>query len=98
MDWEVILLLQGSTTIMGVFQCPERNQLTFSLTTTEAADAAAEAAGVHAMRAALDANLTLEQVADEAWNMEFWLGGVRGCCDVWWCSETSYDVMICVMI
>lgn len=68
--------MQGSTQKQSWvrFQCPERNQLTLRLFpfTTEAADAAAEAAGVHAMRAALDANLTLEQVADEAWNMECW--------------------------
>ena len=65
----------------GVFQTSCKNLLTFFLHgpvghkycsfNTEAADAAAEAAGVHAMRAALDANLTLEQVADEAWNREF---------------------------
>ena len=33
------------------------------------------------MRAALDANLTLEQVADEAWNREFLVrcGGLLRC-------------------
>jgi len=41
----------------------------------EVADAAAEAAGIHAMRAAVEADLTLEQVADEAIRDGHWSFG-----------------------
>lgn len=41
----------------------------------EVADAAAEAAGIHAMRAAVEADLTLEQVADEATRDGHWSFG-----------------------